>query len=131
MALQFSHRNSDANGVVERLRLAHFDRLVAQVFEHVPWSDDYGRELRTLIERANTSVLDALQDALDLVAGLPQARESVPLAWPRLAAIAASERASEAAVLSQLDQVLERYSPCLCRAFRAADGSTDDAGVAA
>jgi anaerobic magnesium-protoporphyrin IX monomethyl ester cyclase len=118
--LNFSFRNSDPQGLVERLRLAYFDGLVARTFERAAGVEDYRLLLRGLVDRANETALRALEEALALVAQCPD-RESVALAWPRLNAIAAREQQVQAEILAELDQVLEVHSPGLCRAFRLED----------
>lgn len=118
--LKFSFRNSDPQGLVERLRLAHFDGVVARSLEKVPWADDYLRSLHDLIDTANEGALDLLKKALLLVEGCSDA-ESVALSWPSLNILAARERRSEVGILSELNKVVERYSPRLHQAFREED----------
>jgi anaerobic magnesium-protoporphyrin IX monomethyl ester cyclase len=124
VTLNFSARNSDPSGLIERLRLAHFDCLVAQRFERAPFANAYGGALRDLIDDANISALDTLERSLDLVEALPPGPDSVPLAWPRLGAISAAEAREQTRILEELDLVLARYSPGLRQALR------DDAGAA-
>ncbi len=117
IALRFSHRNSAPEGLVEILRIAHFDQLVAAAFEPAPWTRQYGAELRYLIDRANESAISTLERTLDIVEQCPDA-DSVALAWRRLDRIAAEDAAVQADIFRNLDWVLERYSPALCQAIR-------------
>ncbi|UCH94403.1 MAG: B12-binding domain-containing radical SAM protein [Candidatus Aminicenantes bacterium] len=117
VALNFSFRNSDPNGLVERLRQAYFDCLVVRTFEPGPWTERYQQVLRTLCDRANQSALDVLDQAMDLVESCPDS-ESVALAWPRLRALAAREQKIQSEILFELDQVLATYSQGLYQAFK-------------
>jgi radical SAM superfamily enzyme YgiQ (UPF0313 family) len=116
--LHFSDRNSHPTGLVEKLRQAYFDCLVAQIFEKGQWIEDYRKDLKDLIDWANRSILDALEQSLDLVESLPESKD-VALAWPHLTAFAEQERQAQEEILTTLDQVLETYSPWLGKAFRA------------
>jgi radical SAM superfamily enzyme YgiQ (UPF0313 family) len=115
--LNFSDRNSHPNGLVEQLRQAYFDCLVARTFEKEPWVECYQKDLRILIDRANGSILDALEQALDLVESLSDSK-NVALAWPLLTTFADQENLAQEEILSEIDQVLETYSPGLCNALR-------------
>lgn len=117
IALRFSHRNSAPNGLVETLRIAHFDQLVACAFEPAPWTEEYGAELRCLIDRANESAISTLERSLEIVEECPDA-DSVALAWRYLNRISAEDAAVQARIFQELDWVLERYSPALCSAVR-------------
>jgi radical SAM superfamily enzyme YgiQ (UPF0313 family) len=123
VTLSFSARNSEPSGLVERLRLAHFDCLVAGRLERAPVSASYGASLRDLIDDANSSALDTLEHSLDLVEALPPGRDSVPVAWPRLGALAAAEAREQARIIEELDTLLSQYSPGLREALR------DEAGT--
>ena len=118
--LNFSDRNSHPNGLVEKLRQAYFDCIVARTFEQKPWVEYYQKDLKNLIDRANQSILDALEQSLDLVENLSGSKE-VALAWPRLTTFADQENLAQEEILSELDQVLETYSPELCNALREED----------
>ncbi|MGE5239036.1 MAG: B12-binding domain-containing radical SAM protein [Chloroflexota bacterium] len=120
VTLNFSHRNSDPQGLVERLRLSYFDCLVAKLFRPTPDIENYETSLRALIDRTNDSALETLDKALTLVETCPDSR-SVALRWPRLNAIAMEERRCVAEIASDLDQVLEAHSPALCQTFREQD----------
>ena len=117
IALRFSQRNSAPNGLVETLRIAHFDQLVAQAFEPAPWTQEYGAELRRLIDLANQSAISTLERSLEIVEECPDA-SSVALAWRYLNRISAEDTAVQASIFRELDWVLERYSPSLCTAVR-------------
>lgn len=117
VTLSFSFRNSDPDGLVELLRQAYFDCLVARTFGQVALLEDYGKALRRLIDKANNTILDALEESLDLVAGLPDS-EQVAIAWPVLNDIASREHRAQESILAELDQILERYSPGLCNTLR-------------
>ena len=120
ITLRFSHRNSAPNGLVETLRIAHFDQLVARAFEPAPWTEEYGAELRRLIDRANESAISTLERTLEIVDECPDA-DSVALAWRYLNRISAEDGAVQARIFRELDWVLERYSPTLCAAIRQSD----------
>lgn len=115
--LSFSDRNSHPNGLVEQLRQAYFDCMVARTFEQGPWVERYRKELTNLIDRANRSILDAIEQALILVEGLSDSKE-VALAWPLLSTFADQENRVQEEILSELYQMLEIYSPGLCNALR-------------
>jgi len=115
--LYFSDRNSDPHGLVEKLRQAYFDCLVARTFEDAPWVESYQKDLSNLIDRANHSILHALEQSLDLVAHISDSND-VALAWPQLTAFANRENLDQQEILSELDKILENYSPWLLNAFR-------------
>lgn len=46
ITVRFTKRNSSSNGLVETLRKAYFDHLVARAFENAPWTAEYGHEIR-------------------------------------------------------------------------------------
>ena len=118
--MNFSFRNSDPQGLVERLRLAYFDGVVARSLEKVPWANEYLGSLHDLIDTANEAALDLLKKALLLVEGCPDA-ESVALSWPSLNILAARGPRSEPGILAELNKVVQRYSPRLHQAFREED----------
>jgi anaerobic magnesium-protoporphyrin IX monomethyl ester cyclase len=117
VTLYFSDRNSHPNGLVEQLRQAYFDCLVARRFIREPWVESYRKALRNLIDRANQSILDALELALDLVESFSDSK-GVALAWPQLTLFADRENLDQEEIFSDLDQVLETYSPALCATLR-------------
>ena len=117
ITLRFSHRNSAPNGLVETLRIAHFDQLVAQAFEPAEWTEKYAAEIRRLIDRANESAISTLERTLEIVEACPDA-ESVALAWGRLNKVGEKDLAVQASVFRELDWILERYSPTLRAALR-------------
>jgi anaerobic magnesium-protoporphyrin IX monomethyl ester cyclase len=120
ITLRFSQRNSAPNGLVETLRIAHFDQVVARAFEAAPWTGEYGAELRRLIDRANESAISTLERTLEIVDECPDA-DSVALAWRYLNRISAEDATVQARIFRELDWVLERYSPPLCAAIRQSD----------
>lgn len=119
ITLRFTNRNSSANGLVETLRQAYFDHLVARAFEDAPWTAEYGREIRSLIDLANDSGLTTLEQSLDLAEHCPDA-QSVALRWRLLNQISARDDAIQAEVIRRLDLVAENYSPTLHSALRRA-----------
>ena len=120
ITLRFSQRNSAPNGLVETLRIAHFDQVVARAFEAASWTEEYGTELRRLIDSANESAISTLERTLEIVDECPDA-DSVALAWRYLNRISADDAAVQARIFRELDWVLERYSPTLCGAIRQLD----------
>jgi hypothetical protein len=106
ITLRFTNRNSSPNGLIETLRMAYWDHLVAQAFEDEPWIAGYGREIRSLIDLANDSALTTLERSLDLVEGCPDA-ESVALRWGLLNEISADDEAVQAEIFQRLDQISE------------------------
>lgn len=117
ITLRFTNRNSSPDGLVETLRMAYFDHLVAQTFERESWTSQYGREVRSLIDLANDSVLATLERSLELVEGCPDA-ESVAVRWRMLNEISAADAAVQREIFARLDCVTERYSPALCSFLR-------------
>lgn len=117
--LNFSDRNSDPNGLVEKLRQVYFDCLVARTFEQGAWVELYQNDLKLLIDRANRSILDALEHSLDLVDSLPDGNH-VALSWPQLSKIAEQENRDQGELFRELDELLERYNPALGKHWKAA-----------
>jgi radical SAM superfamily enzyme YgiQ (UPF0313 family) len=117
ITLRFTNRNSSPDGLVETLRMAYFDHLVAQTFEREPWTDDYGREVRALIDLANDSGLSTLEQSLELVEQCPDA-ESVAVRWRMLNEISGRDAAVQSEIFRRLDRLTERYSPALCSFLR-------------
>jgi anaerobic magnesium-protoporphyrin IX monomethyl ester cyclase len=115
--LNFSDRNSHPDGLVEKLRQAYFDCIVAQNFEPEPWVENYQKDLKNLIDRANRSILDALEQTLDVVETLSDSKE-VALAWPQLTSFADQENLVQQEIFAELDEVLENYSPELWKALK-------------
>lgn len=118
--LNFSERNSSPNGLVEKLRQAYFDCLVARTFGQEPRITFYQEILRNLIAKANCSILDALEQSLYLVESLSGGND-VALAWPRLTTFAEQESLTQKEILYELDQILGIYSPWLRNALREED----------
>ena len=115
--LNFSDRNSHPNGLIEQLRQAYFDCLVAGTFEKAPWIGSYRSALRNLIDRANQNILDVLEQTLDLVESLSDSKD-VALAWPQLSVFAEKATRTDEEILSELDTILATHSPELCNALR-------------
>jgi radical SAM superfamily enzyme YgiQ (UPF0313 family) len=117
ITLRFTNRNSHPDGLVETLRMAYFDHLVAQTFERPPWADEYGHEVRALIDLANGSALDTLERSLDVVEQCPDA-ESVAVRWRALNEISARDATIQREIFARLDRLTDRYSPALCSFLR-------------
>jgi anaerobic magnesium-protoporphyrin IX monomethyl ester cyclase len=126
VTLNFSFRNSDPNGVVERLRAASFDRALAETFQNAPRGGAYEHALHVLIDCANHVALDTLETALDFVERLPLSRESVPLVWPQLTRIAAHQHRVDAQILAELNRVMDAFNPELAQLFREQDAVQSD-----
>lgn len=114
--LAFSYRNSDPNGLVERLRQAWFDAIALRPFNHNPFFDDYAPALRALIDRSNECALDALEQGLELTSRC-SGKEEVALNWPVLNRIAEISRQEEERISEDLDRVLRLYNPALSREY--------------
>jgi anaerobic magnesium-protoporphyrin IX monomethyl ester cyclase len=119
VTLTFSQRNSDPYGVVERLRLAYFDCLVAQTLDPVNWQEEYNIKLRELIDSANYSALNALEESLNLVESCDD-HKCVAIAWPLLNQIAAREQKNQLDIHTRLDDTLKQFSPRLYQAYKIA-----------
>ena len=117
ITLRFSARNSSSDGLVERLRMAYFDHLVAQTFEPAPGVTEYGAAVRRLIDTANDSALTTLERALALAETCPDA-DCIAVKWRSLNDFAADDRAIQEDIFSELDSILGQYSPGLCAAMR-------------
>jgi anaerobic magnesium-protoporphyrin IX monomethyl ester cyclase len=118
--LNFSHRNSDPDGLVEHLRQAYFDCLVARTFGFDSYTPSYQSGLRSVIDRANRSALDTLEEALMLIKECPDA-ETAALSWDKLNRSAEKEARARQEVLTELDTLLEKFNPGLGLVFREAD----------
>ena len=114
-AMAFRFRNFDKLGLVERLRLAKFDLLLANAFEPGAWIAAYERELRDLTARCSAVALDYLETALDFIA----ARDvgGIMRDWPLLHSIAGPQWDEEIEIQQQLDSVLLGYNPALQSVF--------------
>jgi radical SAM superfamily enzyme YgiQ (UPF0313 family) len=117
LTLHFSFRNSSPRGLVERLRAASFDYVLARHFDGRDWLGDYGEALVELIDRANAAALDAIDALVARVIAMPAAPESVAGIWFELTAMMAREHQAEAAINVDLKRMLARYSPALAEAF--------------
>lgn len=130
LTLHFSFRNSSPRGLVERLRAAAFDRVLASRFEHGAWIADYGDAISGLIDRSNAVALNTLEHLVERVAQLPAAPQSVPSIWFELTKLMQPEHRAEAAINADLKRTLFRYSPALGAAFDQEDAaSIEDACV--
>ena len=118
--LNFSWRNSDPAGLVERLRQAYFDSVLVQAFDLDPRGASYQAALRRVIDGANRSVLDILETALGLFEESPDA-ETAAMRWDEVRPLAAMEHRAEKQILADLDAVLEEYNPDLAMTFRLSD----------
>jgi radical SAM superfamily enzyme YgiQ (UPF0313 family) len=118
--LNFSRRNSDPNGLVERLRQAYFDSVLMKALELDPRGPSYQAALRGVIDRANRSALDVLERAKEMFDRCPDARTAA-LRWHEAAPLAAAAHNDEQQILAELEGVLEEYNPALAAAFRQAD----------
>ena len=125
----FQFRNFDWFGLVKRLRLARFDRVLASRFQPGPGVDEYGRELTRLTALTNGLALDTLQRALDFV----KVRDGPGIArdFPALDYLTRIEMEAEAGLQRELDAILACHGPQLLESFsveyarRAADGDFD------
>ncbi len=117
LTLHFSFRNSSPRGLVERLRAATFDCVLARRFDGGDWVADYGEALAGLIDQANAAALDALDALVARIAPLPAVPESVAGIWFHLTEMMGPEHQAEAAINADLKRVLARYSPALAEAF--------------
>lgn len=111
----FRFRNFDRLGLVERLRLAQFDRVLAQTFEAASYVDEYEGALRELTARMNAVALDALEDGLHFVAARDV--DSLVADWSLLGYFADREWQAETEIQHALDRVLAIYNPELLQAF--------------
>jgi anaerobic magnesium-protoporphyrin IX monomethyl ester cyclase len=110
----FRFRNFDRLGLVERLRFARFDQVLAREFEAAPWADEYGEAVRELTARLNAVALDVLEKGLRFVA--KRDVDGVIADWPLLGYLADQEWQAEVEIQHALDRVLAIYSPELRQA---------------
>ncbi|HSW51269.1 MAG TPA: radical SAM protein [Bryobacteraceae bacterium] len=115
--LNFSRRNSDPEGLVEKLRQAYFDSVLVRAFGLDPRGERYQAALRGLIDRANLSALDTLEAALNLFERCPDTAEAA-MRWHEAQPLAGMEHHAEEQILAELDGVLEEFNPALEIAFR-------------
>ena len=116
VTLAFSFRNSDPNGLVERLRQAWFDAIALRVLGREPACEGYASALRNLIDRANQSALDCLAQGLELTSRC-SSKEEVALQWSYLNRLAVCEREDEEQISEALVEVLRIYNPELAAEF--------------
>lgn len=126
LTLHFSFRNSSPRGLVERLRAACFDQVLAQRFDTGGWIKEYREALYGLIDRANAAALDALNRLVERVGQLPPGPRSVASIWPELDEIMGPEHHAEAAINADLKRVMARYSPPLADVFDREDAEAAD-----
>jgi radical SAM superfamily enzyme YgiQ (UPF0313 family) len=115
VARVFRFRNFDRLGLVERLRLARFDQVLAQTFKAMPHAGQYEKALCALTARANAVALDTLEAGLGFVADRDV--DSLATDWPLLSHLANQEWEAEIEIQRELDQVLATYNLDLLRAF--------------
>ncbi len=115
VAEAFGFRNFDRLGLVERLRVARFDQVLARAFEPATWVDEYEETLMELTSRVNAVAVDVLERGLRFVA----ARDvgSVIADWALLDYLSNQERKAEMEFQRELDRILSIYSPELLQAF--------------
>ncbi|MDY6853567.1 MAG: hypothetical protein SWO11_02490 [Thermodesulfobacteriota bacterium] len=118
--LNFNTHNSHANGLVEKLHQAYYDCLVTRIFDHKPWIEDYQNDWRNLIDRSNKSILDALEEAIDLVEAFFD-KKNIPLVSPFLNTLANQKNFEQKEILPELDNVLETYSPRVRKSHKEGD----------
>jgi anaerobic magnesium-protoporphyrin IX monomethyl ester cyclase len=109
----FRFRNFDLLGLVERLRFAKFDQVLAQTFGDR--TEEYSAELQAITSRANALALDTLTGGLEFVSSRDE--EEIPVDWSLLGYLADQEWREEIALQYELDRVLARHSPELMQAF--------------
>jgi radical SAM superfamily enzyme YgiQ (UPF0313 family) len=109
----FQKRNFKYSGLVERLRAALFDvvlaRFAAQPGGDVSWLDDYQKALRQLTRQVNQTALETLQAGLDYVA--ERDFFEVMNGWGYLKELMEWELSQETRFEARLTKILSRYSP--------------------
>ncbi len=113
--LNFSERNSHPNGLVEKLRQTYFDCMVANFFYRDNYIE-YKEKLTCIINKANRSIIDALEKSICLVENLSNSHE-VALAWPKLNIFSKNEYKDQKEITFELYLLLERYNPDLYNFF--------------
>ncbi len=115
VAMVFRFRNFDKLGLVERLRLARFDQLLAKAFEDGLWVDDYEKAIRALTTRSSFVALDYLEKALNFVGSRDV--ESLIADWYLLNNLADPQWQAEIEIQRDLDRVLADFNPDLLSVF--------------
>ena len=107
VGLSYNSRNADRRGLLERLRSARTDALIARLFGLDPCADAYAAEVTELIAQGNAVVLSALNEALDFI----EAREpqAILADWRFLSALTARAREADQCLHEALDGVLWRH----------------------
>jgi anaerobic magnesium-protoporphyrin IX monomethyl ester cyclase len=115
VSIVFRFRNFDELGLVERLRLARFDQLLAHAFEIIPRDSDYKNALYSLTAKANSIALDSLENILRFV----EARniENIKADWPLLSTLANRQWQADIEIQYALDRIFSTYNPDLLRVF--------------
>ncbi|MGE5533650.1 MAG: B12-binding domain-containing radical SAM protein [Bacillota bacterium] len=115
IAMTFRFRNFDRLGLVERLRTARFDQLLAQAFEPSSKNKNYKMALRKITARANAVALDYLERALSFV----ESRDVKTLLadWSLLSNLADPQWSAEVEIQQDLDRILREYNQDLLRVF--------------
>jgi anaerobic magnesium-protoporphyrin IX monomethyl ester cyclase len=111
----FNFRNFDRLGLVERLRIAIFDSVLARTIEPVQWVEEYETALRDLTARANAVALDTLEDGLRFFAA--RNVDGAINDWSDLGPLAEREWRSEVMFQCELDRIIETYNPRMLKAY--------------
>lgn len=109
----FQHRNFDDDGLVELIRFARFDALVAErLLGAAP--GDYAESIRAITSRANAAALDALTFAHALIAG--HSAEAAMDHWFILEEAARDEQGEEKVLTEELVALMSKNGATLSRA---------------
>jgi radical SAM superfamily enzyme YgiQ (UPF0313 family) len=109
----FQHRNFDDGGLVELIRFARFDALVARRLLGTA-GKDYEEAVRDITVRGNEAALDALTFAHALIAD--HDIETVMDHWSIFEEAARAEQAEETALTAELRALMSRNGATLSRA---------------
>jgi anaerobic magnesium-protoporphyrin IX monomethyl ester cyclase len=109
----FQHRNFDDDGLVELIRFARFDALVARRLIGTA-GRDYEESVRGITLRANTAALDALTFAHALIAENPL--EATMDHWGILEEAVRAEQGEENALTEELVALMSQNGATLSRA---------------
>jgi anaerobic magnesium-protoporphyrin IX monomethyl ester cyclase len=109
----FEHRNFDDDGLVELIRFARFDALVARRLLGTA-GYDYEESVREITLRANEAALDALTFAHALIAD--HSVEATMDHWGILEEAARAEQAEESALTGEMRQLMSQNGATLSRA---------------
>ena len=106
----FQHRNFDDDGLVELIRFARFDALVARRLLGTAGTD-YEEAVREITFRANEAALDALSFAHALIT--EHDRDAVMDHWSIIDEAARAEKAVEDALSEELHEIMTRNGGAL------------------